>query len=277
MSSQFKLPCFRGKTTTVTENNLPLFKCNQLKQKEIIGRGSFAEVFLTSYVGSQSSSSTPVVVKKLFSALDEIEKKRFFKEASILHKLNHKNIVKLLGVCEQPCALMLEYAFFSFSPFGQEDLQVSSLQEFLLCCNRNNSCGGFEKVMIKAACDIIDGLSYLHSKNIAHRDLKPGNILVSNQHYLDGEIVADHFHHNPVICKVTDFGESRSILEQTQTALLSRTSNVDRGTVVYMSPDIIVEKGSTTNWFGLLLIWLKVEYSRGKNLYYTFQFALDEL
>ena len=46
----------------------------------------------------------------------------------------------------------------------------------------------------------------------------------------------------PVACKLTDFGESRSLLIQTQTVLASKTNNVTRGTVVYMAPDILLKE-----------------------------------
>ena len=45
-----------------------------------------------------------------------------------------------------------------------------------------------------------------------------------------------------VACKLTDFGESRSLLIQTQTVLASKTNNVDRGTVVYMAPELLLKK-----------------------------------
>ena len=87
-------------------------------------------------------------------------------------------------------------------------------------------------------------MAYLHAKGIAHRDLKPANILVCNRHYntlSDEQEIALQFQSRPIACKLTDFGESRSLLMQTQSVLASNTRNVDRGTVMYMAPEILVE------------------------------------
>lgn len=37
-----------------------------------------------------------------------------------------------------------------------------------------------ETVIQKYTCDILNGLDYLHTRNVTHRDIKPSNLLVSN-------------------------------------------------------------------------------------------------
>ena len=87
------------------------------------------------------------------------------------------------------------------------------------------------------------GLTFLYSNNVVHRDLKPGNALVSNRHYID--ISADQlrsvFAECPVICKLTDFGKSRSALLQTASIIHAKTMNIERGTKPYMAPEITLE------------------------------------
>ena len=71
-----------------------------------------------------------------------------------------------------------------------------------------------------AATEIISGLAYLHQTGIAHRDLKTANILVSNQHYCSMSVKSRDLHESyrerPIACKLTDFGESRSLFVQPQ-------------------------------------------------------------
>ena len=90
--------------------------------------------------------------------------------------------MKLLGVCHQPLAIMLEYVYFDFKLSGVDDLGVSSLSDFLLQIIDYN-CKGFCKVINHTTVEMIQGLVYLHAKGIAHSDLKPANILVCNRHY----------------------------------------------------------------------------------------------
>ena len=85
--------------------------------------------------------------------------------------------------------------------------------------------------MPKIAFEISKGLEHLHSKGIVHRDLKAKNILISNLHYCNltsDEEKSKAFLERPVVCKLADFGESRSHIIQTTAALHSRTRNVDR-------------------------------------------------
>ena len=59
----------------------------------------------------------------------------------------------------------------------------------------------------------------------------------------------------PVACKLTDFGESRSLLIQTQIVLVLKTNNVDRGTVVYMAPELPLKEMATIDDLRFADIW----------------------
>ena len=180
----------------------------------------------------------------MLNAVDEEEKKLFFKEVALLNSLKHQSIVKFMAVCYQPLAMMLEYVYFDFRFFGQA-IRVNTLSEFLLIIDEQN-CGGFHDLVCHAATEIIDGLGYLHNQRIAHRDLKTANILVSNQHYnslsVEDEEFGPTYQARPIACKLTDFGESRSRFIQTQAIVASKTTNIDRGTVVYMAPELLVKE-----------------------------------
>ena len=100
----------------------------------------------------------------------------------------------------------------------------------------------------KGARDVAEGLAFLHANDIVHRDLKVGNVLVGNKHYMSKTVnpneIPELFRETPVVCKLTDFGESpesRSLLLQTTTIIHAATGNVERGTKPNMAPEIVVD------------------------------------
>ena len=99
--------------------NIPRFDCNALAVKEWLGQGSFGDVYTVDYEAPGKVIET-VVVKKVLPALNQDEKKRFYKEVALLNGLNHPNIVKMKGVCQNLLAIMLEYCYFDFKPFGED-------------------------------------------------------------------------------------------------------------------------------------------------------------
>lgn len=68
-------------------------------------------------------------------------------------------------------------------------------------------------------------------------------MLVSNQHYssLSQDQIKIHFSSRPIVCKLADFGESRSTSIQTNSVSSTNTKRLDRGTAVYMSPEILLQ------------------------------------
>ena len=69
------------------------------------------------------------MIKKFYTSFSNEITKKFAKE-HLLNTIDHKNIVKLLGVSETPLAIMMEYLEFSFMPFGWSEC-VNSLDKLL--------------------------------------------------------------------------------------------------------------------------------------------------
>jgi len=79
----------------------------------------------------------------------------------------------------------------------------------------SQDCNGIEVTfMDKIAADVAGGLLYLYENGIAHRDLQPANVLVSNHRYraeTDRNKLPYAWKNEPVIYKLTDFGESQAV------------------------------------------------------------------
>ncbi|CAB79268.1 protein kinase-like protein [Arabidopsis thaliana] len=174
--------------------------CNKL------GQGGFGQVYKVLLPGTLPNG-VQVAVKRLSKTSGQGEKE-FKNEVVVVAKLQHRNLVKLLGFCLEREEKILVYEFVSNKSLDYF-LFDSRMQSQLDWTTRYKIIGGIAR-----------GILYLHQDSrltIIHRDLKAGNIL------LDADM-------NP---KVADFGMAR-IFEIDQTEAHTRRVV---GTYGYMSPE----------------------------------------
>ena len=140
---------------------IPRYPESELQYIKKLGEGAQGEVMLYEVMGAKYA------VKKM--KVDDYES-FILKEIAILQKLNHPNVINIMGLCFTPeyYYLLTDY-FESYSLY--EILFVQKIH--LTMQNKNN-----------VVQQILAGLAYLHLdvKNkplIIHRDLKPANILVN--------------------------------------------------------------------------------------------------
>ncbi|XP_060577576.1 ovarian-specific serine/threonine-protein kinase Lok-like [Ruditapes philippinarum] len=229
---------------------LPSINIDALKLTKTIGSGNFGKVSLYHHGESY------VIMKEMLGDSEDHER-LFVKEAKLLNTIKHPNIVQFKGIVksDEKTAFLMEYIHFDLTPFGNPK-NISNLNQLKTNLDASDYAG-FEHFQIIIAEDICKGLSFLHKNNIVHRDLKPDNVLVSNQHCLGKQDIDKFWMEKPVIAKLSDFGESRSLLVQTNSLIHTRTDNVNRGTPVYIAPEIHLDstKANTLDELKSMDIW----------------------
>ena len=110
--------------------------------------------------------STPIVLKKLHDI-----KKVSAKETEILTKVAHENIVSMMPVCNKSVSIMMELCKFSFIPFGGTQV-ANFLDKLLILMSEESYFTCFPGIGNVTARDITNAITYLHGKDIAHKDIK---------------------------------------------------------------------------------------------------------
>ncbi|UCH85449.1 MAG: protein kinase [Candidatus Latescibacterota bacterium] len=156
------------------------------------------------YKAIQTSLDRVVAVKKLHHHLtqDENFTRRFILEAKAAASLDHENIVKIID-------------------FGVEEGTYFMVMEFIEGESFRDILDKWKQIPPDAALavthQVCQGLDHAHSKGIVHRDIKPGNIMLTGT----GRV------------KVTDFG----LAKLTQAPTEHTAANSILGTPLYMSPE----------------------------------------
>ncbi|XP_022155109.1 probable LRR receptor-like serine/threonine-protein kinase At1g05700 [Momordica charantia] len=192
--------------------------------KTTIGEGGFGKVYL-----GVLSDKTQVAVK-LLSAMSQQGYNEFRAEAQILTVVHHRNLVSLIGYCDEAENKALIYEFMGNG--NLRDHLSDSSTKVLSWMQR-----------LQIAVDAAQGLEYLHNgcmPPIIHRDMKSSNILLNEQ----------------MQAKIADFGLSRVFASDNDTHF----STCPAGTFGYVDPTVHLSRNfirkSDVYSFGIVLFEL---------------------
>ncbi|BFG24351.1 hypothetical protein CerSpe_106250 [Prunus speciosa] len=191
----------------------------------IIGRGGFGKVYLGTL-----TKETQVAVK-LLNSLSRQGSKEFKNEVELLMRARHRNLVSLVGYCNEWETMALVYEYVANGNL-QQHLSADVTQDVLTWKER-----------LGIAVDTARGLEYLHNgckPPIVHRDLKTSNILLNEK----------------LQAKIGDFGLSKVLSTESAT----HVSTVAKGTFGYLDPQYCstgqLNKKSDVYSFGIVLLEL---------------------
>ncbi|KAM3195081.1 hypothetical protein ACQJBY_071254 [Aegilops geniculata] len=208
----------------------------------LIGQGGYGKV----YRGVLADGTGAAIKRTQQGSLQGSEE--FFTEIELLSRLHHRNLVSLVGYCDEEDEQMLVYEYM---PNGNLRDHLSGKAKEALSF----------PMRLRIALGSSRGILYLHTEAdppIYHRDIKSSNIL------LDSKFVA----------KVADFGLSRlAPLPEMEGVAPGHVSTVVKGTPGYLDPEYFLTHNLTdkSDVYSLGVVFLELltgmqPISHGKNL-----------
>uniref|UniRef100_A0A915CD16 Tyrosine-protein kinase n=2 Tax=Parascaris univalens TaxID=6257 RepID=A0A915CD16_PARUN len=154
-----------------------IMKNSAIRMTKKLGEGAFGEVYLAEFI-SDEGQLTKVAVKTMREHCTREARLKFMKEARIMRKFQHPNIVRIVGIVvdEHPLLILMELC-----PGG-------SVLSYL-----RRHRGRIDKaVKLRFCIEGAAGLAYLESSKCIHRDIAARNVLLTQTYEV----------------KVSDFGMS---------------------------------------------------------------------
>ncbi|XP_076912110.1 G-type lectin S-receptor-like serine/threonine-protein kinase LECRK3 [Bidens hawaiensis] len=210
-------------SSTTVETNLPRFTYQELVKatdgfKDELGSGAFGTVY-------KGVIGTKIVAVNKLETMVQDSQKEFKTEVNTIARTHHKNLVQLLGYCDDGEKRLLIYEY----------MRNRTLAFYLFKDKRPNW-----KHRISIAIGVAKGLTYLHedcSNQIIHCDIKPQNILLD-----------DYYN-----AKIANFGLAKLLMINQ-----SKTNTGIKGTKGYVAPEWFRNTAVTTKVdvysFGVLLL-----------------------
>ena len=168
--------------------------------EDLLGIGGFGAV----YRAFDKSLHRDVAVKVLPESMARAGKEkvqRFLQEARAAAKLSHPNIVTVHQICQ------VEGIYFIVMELVDGKTLADLVRSRMLS----------PREATRVVTEAVRGLAHAHKRGLIHRDIKPGNIMVTT----DGQV------------KMTDFGLARDIFRDSDETDMGRAV----GTPLYMSPE----------------------------------------
>src|SRR5437899_1339206 len=165
-----------------------------------LGRGGMGAV----YLAEQPGLGREVAIKELLQAADPVALRRFLQEAQVMARTSHPNLVQVhdLELMGNVNYLVLEF------------VRGRSLRDWM------NQTALPPPQVFAVMHGVLQALDYAHRHAIVHRDMKPENVLISDEGMV----------------KVADFGIAR-LLDDTGVGGTATKTGTTVGTPQYMSPE----------------------------------------
>jgi serine/threonine protein kinase len=158
----------------------PVIQQKRFEVVERLGEGGMGKI----YKAYDPTMDRYVALKVLKPDVPESERSRFHREAVVAANFSHPNLVRVLEVGQSE----------SFQWFAMEYLRGNDVGH-VLARRRYISF----RVLIDIFTQTLDALNYIHTRQIAHCDIKPENIFITR----------DAYDRRLVIVKLIDFGIAR--------------------------------------------------------------------
>ncbi len=179
-----------------------------------IGKGTFCTVYSARDLKRQGTVALKVLNEQIRKQTLEATA-RFRREARILSRLRHRNVLRFFDMCviDGTCVLVTEL------------LDGQNLHDWT---STLQGLRGDVATFLPVLCQIVEGLKHTHDSGVLHRDIKPSNVMVMPDASAESGLET----HEPAVAKIVDFGLARMVdfsRFAEQSALV--------GTFFYMAPE----------------------------------------